>query len=100
MSPFICAHTNRRDNKHGGSLQNRLRLLNDPRACAQMMYRAGGSDFLLPSALRQIRTCLAYRQQLAPQSGRPDQHVRRNGKATRTTPPVVLKRPMPQHLCK
>ncbi|OXR28115.1 hypothetical protein PSUM_29045 [Pseudomonas umsongensis] len=41
VSPFICAHTNRRDNKHGGSLQNRLRLLNDPRACAQMMYRAG-----------------------------------------------------------
>ncbi|WP_371850927.1 MULTISPECIES: hypothetical protein [Pseudomonas] len=41
VNPFICAHTNRRDNKYGCSLQNRLRLLNDPQAFAQMMYRAG-----------------------------------------------------------
>lgn len=39
--PFICAHTHHRDNKYGGSLQNRLRLLNDHHAFAQTMYRAG-----------------------------------------------------------
>nr|WP_305519509.1 hypothetical protein [Pseudomonas sp. Q11] len=32
VTPFICAHANRRDNKYGGALQNRLRLLNDPHA--------------------------------------------------------------------